>query len=189
MSQISRATRLNVTFSDGEVLTAEKLNRVISSVNSAIDQINECVDALNDGPSADVVEFFNEDYDEVYSGTVAELYFLVDDIAQGYSFKHYNSSVFAKGIGNTVTDIKWTVRVTHSENLEDGVVYPLQVTTAGSDSQIAVGDIVGYVVFKDVSKFRSQNTVGNYVTVVTETVQDIDNSPTIKNYINSNSNE
>lgn len=186
---IAKISRLNVSFADGEVLTAAKLNTVISGINTAVDKMNECVDALNDGPSGDVVEFFNEDYVEYYGGTVAELYFSVTNVVSGYSFRHYNGSVIAKGIGTTTSDVKWTCRNTDAENMQNGVVYPLQVTMEGSDSSVLVGDIVGYVIFKDISKFRNYTLSSAKPTVITSLVQDIDNSPTVKNYISSNENE
>lgn len=184
---IAKISRLNVSFADGEVLTATKLNTVISGINTAVDKMNECIDTINESPSVETVEFFNENYDEYYAGTVAELYLSVADVVRGYSVKYYNSSLFVKGMGSSTSDVTWTVRIYDTTTpLENGVIYPLQVTTAGSDSQVAVGDIVGYIIFKDISKFRNQNTSGNPVTVVTETVQNINNSPTIKNYINNN---
>ena len=46
MANITKIAILATSFVDGEVLSAQKLNGVISGINTVISKVNECIDAL-----------------------------------------------------------------------------------------------------------------------------------------------
>lgn len=188
---ISKLNNITTVFATGNILTAEAMNSIIANLNTVIGKVNNCIDAINGQPSSSAtVEFFNEDSVEGgYGETIAELYLpynLENSSAEGFIVKHYNGRLFVRP-RITASSYSWTVQIADSLLPQNGVVFPLQVTATGADGNVNVGDIVGYLIFKDVDKFKSLSTSGSLVTVVTSLVQDVTKSPTIQAYITSNS--
>lgn len=115
-----------------------------------------------------------------YSGTIAELY-VVAPIIDGSTIcaKFYNNAFYLRlKTGTSVTTNTWA-SITNMSEWQNGKVYTLLCTTASATLGVNVGDIVGYVIFKDVAKFRSLVNGSAGCGVANDWVRNFKNSPII----------
>jgi len=110
-----------------------------------------------------------------YEPCIDELYIVPGNT--NIVFKYYSNRLFVRP--KSGTNYKWQA-VRNASSLVDGKVIELKVTEAGTDDNYAVGDTVGYVIFKDVESFIEHPYASNDVTVSSSVVTDINNSPKIK---------
>lgn len=110
-----------------------------------------------------------------YNTSIAELFinpYYLNGVT-GIDMRYYSPNIHLKsGL--------WYVQNSLS-GYQNGDVIPLTVTTAGGNA--AVGDVVGYIVFKDIDLFRSLNTANassNPLNILF--IQRIQNAPTIAAY-------
>ena len=191
MANITKIAILATSFVDGEVLSAQKLNGVISGINTVISKVNECIDEINGGTTptptptpTPTVEYFNDDVlaGTPYHETLSECY-----IPYNYGnlcIKYYNGSLFVYSVIQG-SEYKFTVRMGDSTyNFANSIIYPLIVKTAGMDANVPVGTVVGYLIFKDIDKFKGA-ALSKVRVNANENCKNIEYSPTISAAIQS----
>lgn len=157
------------------------------------DTINEIIDKVNGG--VEEVEFIvtNESYPalEGYLGTIKEFYLTypvgAEAFAPGCCIKFYSNRIFVRPVTDASSHYAWTAEFASAvvSAMEDNVVYEIKVTQASLDSSVSVGDVVGYVVFKDIAKFKLNAISSNINDLNVDYISNIRYSPQIKAYIES----
>ena len=124
--------------------------------------------------------FIDTTGDTDYSGTIAELYIVVPIISGStICCKFYNNSFYVRlKTGSSITSDTW-VSITDMRQWTNKTVYKLLCTTASASLGVNVGDTIGYVVFKDVAKFRSLLNTSAGCGVANDWVRDMTNAPII----------
>ena len=119
-----------------------------------------------------------------YKNTIMELYLIApipndSDLCIKYTgkslyFRARQGNLLAEGTWDTIVDIStW----------ENNKVYPLLCTTASDSLGVNVGDIVAYIIFKDITAFKAVQSYGLGNIIYEKWVRDISNSPIIAQYI------
>lgn len=117
-----------------------------------------------------------------YLGTIGELLIVAPIDSSPYVVaKHYNGSIFVRTLlaNGAVDTTAWQSRLALSNDVENGVVYPLLCTTPSESLGVNIGDIVAYVVFKNVEKFKTIQDGKGGATLYPYKVKDITYSPII----------
>lgn len=95
-----------------------------------------------------------------YTGSIAELYIFAP-VAEGafVSVKVYGSALYVTQVTSTgISPAQyWTAITSNSAVLSNGEVCLVKCSTANESLGVSVGDVVGYVVFKDIDKIKSYN--------------------------------
>lgn len=123
------------------------------------------------------------DYEE-YMGTIAELHIIAPRSENGYlAVKQYNNYIYVRYTdGSSVTSTSWQVQNSIA-NIQNDEIVPLTCTTASETLGVKVGDIIGYIIFKNIDKFKlsSVSVVGKQV--FESKCRDISYSPIIKSVL------
>ena len=119
---------------------------------------------------------------EEYMDTIAELYIVAPLPTEGYlSVKQYKGRIFVRNAidSSTIAASSWQVNniITDVRNNE---IISLTCTTASNTLGVNVGDVVGYIIFKDIDKFKSANLAIVGRKVYEEKCIDISHNPIIK---------
>ena len=116
-----------------------------------------------------------------YRNTISELY-VVAPIRQGTILctKFYNKYLFLryKEKNNNAAKDSWNVAVNIS-NWVNYKTYQLVCTTACPSLGVNLGDIIGYIIFKDIDSFRNQSQEGPGNSIYYDWVHNISNCPVI----------
>lgn len=133
--------------------TLTSLNDVLCSIPYVTDKAHSpaILDSIK-SPNGEMLMPTNGEYD--YRGTIAEL-LLVKQVPDGHElrFKYYEDygNIYLRCYsGNTLDD--WGCVASASEFV-DGKVYELKATTDGTN--VNEGDLVAYIIFKDIDAIRS----------------------------------
>ena len=117
-----------------------------------------------------------------YDDTILEVYLSVpiSDNSTILIKNYANTIYFRPQINGQPNTYLWQ-SATRCDTFENGKVYELKCTTAGNG--VNIGDIVGYIVFKDIDKFRAEVYGGYGIELISPYVKRISNFPIIVNYI------
>ena len=126
--------------------------------------LNEVPDKLSE-LSQEIGEVSNEIIisNEKLKGTIAELYLIAPKNSGTFlAIKPYNNELFVRygkredssGIILEVDTDCWQCRMSMS-NMKNNEIITLYCTTASPSLGVSVGDIVGYIIFKDIDTFRA----------------------------------
>lgn len=160
--------------SDGTINTAALADYAVTEIKIA----DKFIKVYSSSPDYDI------------RGMIAELYFKKDSVvfndAGGYTnvvLKTYNGSLYIRPYNGT-TSYGWN-STTPMSNYVNGTVYPIVVTANGVNTAYGIGDVVGYIVFKDIDALKNTSSAGNPGTVIRDNAIQLCYSPMIYSYINS----
>lgn len=112
-----------------------------------------------------------------YEGGVAELY-LINDTSNYFCCKYYTNQLVVRSIISS-GNYKW-VSKTAMASYKNGIVYEIRITDdLPEGSEYSVGDVVGYILFRDVDLFKSFGRSANTSNVDAVVAKDISNAPII----------
>ena len=141
----------------------------------------EDFDPLQGYPITANSEIYYPNQTNDYSGCVSELY-CIAPIPENYTLglKQRNGTLYFRPYSGTTYAWQATVNMDGWENHQ---VYELKCSTAGSG--VEVGDTVGYIVFKDIDKFKGINSGTTGEKVYINKALNLSGSIQITNYLYS----